>query len=83
IAQTPLACPRHVCSGQAAQVTCCGSSSSYYAWSLLKPGCTPVAERYGNSKRPVGLPTRFCSCWSGSRGMLTITGVRAVDEREY
>ncbi|NXI09951.1 LV1 protein, partial [Irena cyanogastra] len=66
--------------GDTVEITCSGSSNSYYGWFQQKvPGSGPVTVIYDNNKRPSDIPSRF----SGSGGTLTITGVQAEDEAVY
>ncbi|NXU54293.1 LV1 protein, partial [Turnix velox] len=66
--------------GQKVQITCTGSSNSYYGWFQQKvPGTAPVTVIYRNTNRPSGIPERF----SGSSGTLTINGVQPEDEAVY
>ncbi|NXW86560.1 LV1 protein, partial [Alopecoenas beccarii] len=70
--------------GATVQITCSGSSSSYYGWYQQKvPGTAPVTVIYKSNQRPSDIPSRFSGTKSGSTATLTIAGVQAEDEAVY
>ncbi|NXF68274.1 LV1 protein, partial [Ciccaba nigrolineata] len=70
--------------GQSIQITCSGSSYSWYGWYQQKvPGSALVTVNYDSTKRPSGITLPFSESQSGSTGTLTITGVQAEDEAVY